>query len=68
MNPKSKQQRIKKFLKNGGRLTPMQALKRFGCFRLAAVVKRLKDEHGMWIENIGEPGKHAKYIALTPDK
>lgn len=54
MNPKSKQQRIKEYLKKGYALTPLQALRMFGAFRLAATVKRLKDEHGMDIRNVGE--------------
>lgn len=51
---KSKQQRIKTYLKAGNTLTPLQALRMFGAFRLAATVKRLKDEQGMNIENVGE--------------
>lgn len=51
---KSKQDRVKAYLKQGYALTPLAALKRFGCFRLAAIVFRLKREHGMNIENVGE--------------
>jgi hypothetical protein len=40
-NP-SQSLRILKHLKNGKKLTPMQALTYFGCFRLAARVKELR--------------------------
>lgn len=41
--------RIKTYLLLGKKLTPMIALKRFGCFRLAVYIQRLRDE-GMNIE------------------
>lgn len=37
-------------LKRGDRLTPLQALKKYGCFRLAARISELRTE-GMFIES-----------------
>ena len=34
--------KIESYLKGGGKLTPLQALEQFGCFRLAAVIHTLK--------------------------
>jgi hypothetical protein len=39
---KSQSFRIHKFMLNGNVLTPLQALKRFGCFRLAARIHELR--------------------------
>ena len=35
--------RIAKWLESGKPLTPMQALEKFGCFRLSARIKDLRD-------------------------
>lgn len=39
--------RIKAALLAGEKLTPMDALRRFGCFRLGARIWDLRNEHGM---------------------
>lgn len=39
--------RIKAALLKGEKLTPMDALRRFGCFRLGARIWELRNEHGM---------------------
>lgn len=47
LNPESaatQKAQIRKYLKAGKRLTPLEALQMFGCFRLAAVVFTLKEE------------------------
>lgn len=40
----SQNARIATYLKGGGRLTPMDALDMFGCFRLSARIANLKAE------------------------
>ena len=42
---------IKAYLKRGYRITAIDALQTFGCFRLAARIKDLKDE-GMEIDKV----------------
>jgi len=42
---------IKAYLKQGYRITAIDALQTFGCFRLAARIKDLKDE-GMEIDKV----------------
>jgi hypothetical protein len=42
---------IKEYLKQGYRITAIDALQTFGCFRLAARIKDLKDE-GMEIDKV----------------
>ena len=42
---------IKTYLKMGYRITAIDALEKFGCFRLAARIKDLKDE-GMEIDKV----------------
>ena len=37
-------QQIKSYLEKGKTITPLQALNKFGCFRLAAVIYKLKNE------------------------
>ena len=46
---KTQIERIEYYLSSGKTLTPIQALNKFGCFRLAAVIFKLKGR-GMRIE------------------
>jgi hypothetical protein len=52
-------------LKTGGKLTPIDALNNFGCFRLAAVVHSLKkkghDIHSAKISNPSNGKTYAQY-------
>lgn len=50
-------------LQKGERLTPLDALERFGCFRLAARVKDLRaDGHKIETVNVSRNGKtYAEY-------
>ena len=41
---KSQEQKILSWLKQGRRLTPIQALNKFGCFRLSARIKNLRNQ------------------------
>ncbi len=45
----SQNKQIKHYLESGGKLTPIDALDKFGCFRLAAVVHNLREE-GLEVE------------------
>lgn len=40
----SQSKQVKHYLESGGKLTPIEALDKFGCFRLAAIVYNLKEE------------------------
>ena len=40
----SQSQKIFEHLWNGNTLTPIEALERFGCFRLSARIKNLRDD------------------------
>jgi hypothetical protein len=60
---KSQTQLIKNYLEAGNSITPIEALNLFGCFRLSARIKDLRDQ-GLDIttENIKQNGKtFAKY-------
>ena len=48
----SQRHRIKQHLITGWSITPLEALNRYGCFRLAAVIHKLRDEEGMPIKTI----------------
>ena len=41
---------IKKHLQSGQSITPIDALERYGCFRLAAIIHTLKNNYGMNIK------------------
>ena len=41
---KTQKEQIKKYLLSRKTITPIQALNEFGCFRLAAVIYKLKNE------------------------
>ena len=50
---KTQNQRILTYLKSGKPLTPITALNRFGCFRLAARIADLrKDGHTIFTETV----------------
>jgi Helix-turn-helix domain len=63
---KSQIDQILDALKAGDILTPIDALNRFGCFRLGARIDDLK-KLGYDIENLEKSGHHARYI-LHPAK
>ena len=56
-------------LKGGGTLTPLEALDKFGCFRLGARIFDLKQEgHDIQTErvDVGNGKRVAKYQMKTP--
>lgn len=62
MNPVTSQSQndaIAKYLKEGGHLTPMDALNLFGCFRLAARIGELRKK-GMVIDRKDVPVINSK--------
>jgi hypothetical protein len=51
-------QRILIYLKTGKSLTPLEALKKFGCFRLAARISDLRSQgHTIWTNYITKDNK-----------
>jgi hypothetical protein len=55
---KSQNERILQHLKKGKKITPLDALEKFGCFRLAARISDLrKDGHLISTENLTKDGK-----------
>lgn len=60
----SQNQKILKYMKEHGQITPMDALKQFGCMRLAARVKELRNKgyniESTTITNVRE-GKNVSY-------
>ena len=51
-------QRILIYLKTGKSLTPLEALKKFGCFRLAARISNLRSQgHTIWTNYITKDNK-----------
>lgn len=51
-------QRILIYLKTGKTLTPLEALKKFGCFRLAARISDLRSQgHTIWTNYITKDNK-----------
>jgi hypothetical protein len=51
-------QRILIYLKTGKSLTPLEALKKFGCFRLAARIADLRNQgHTIWTNYITKDNK-----------
>jgi len=55
---KSQNEAILQHLKKGKKITPLDALEKFGCFRLAARISDLrKDGHIISTENVNKDGK-----------
>lgn len=53
---KSQVERVKTWLTSGKSINPMTAIKRFNIFRLAAVIYRLRTEHGLTIDTDNRRG------------
>ena len=62
----SQNNQIPEYLKSGKKLTPLTALKKFGCFRLSARILDLRQEgHAIVTENVTRKGKtFAEYSLL----
>jgi hypothetical protein len=62
----SQNNQILEYLKSGKKLTPLTALKKFGCFRLSARILDLRQEgHAIITENVTRKGKtFAEYSML----
>jgi len=65
---KSQKENILEYLKQGHSITPIEALNKFGCFRLAAVVFDLKVEANLIITTMIDDKKTGKrYAQYTLD-
>lgn len=65
----SQAQSIASHLREGMSLTPMEALEKFGCFRLAARIKELRElGHPIGMKMIPTPGgaRVAQYTRAVP--
>ena len=68
--------KIRAHLQSGQSITPIDALERYGCFRLAAIIHTLKNDYGipiasgLYIIHVNAPGIGEKIIkwfgALRP--
>lgn len=58
---------VKQWLESGRSITSKQAIDEFGCTRLAAVISRLKNLHGMIIETTMIPVKnrHNRWVEVA---
>jgi len=60
---KSQNERIKDYLQSGKKLTPLQALEKFGCFRLSGRINDLRnDGHDIKTKMVAV-GKERKWVA-----
>jgi hypothetical protein len=55
---KTQNEKILTYLKAGRKLTPLQALNKFGCFRLSARIHDLREEHPIGRKMIAVNDKH----------
>ena len=63
----SQKKQILTWLNAGKSINPMQALNRFGCFRLAAIIFILKDEgNDITTTRVSAGGKNYASYSLTP--
>lgn len=61
---RSQTAQILNYLRNHGSITPLIALKRFGCFRLAARIRDLRDE-GYCINAVMITRRGKRYAAYS---
>ncbi len=64
MANKSQNEQILTYLSKGKGITPIEALNKFGCFRLAARISDLRSQgHTIWTSNVTKDGKtFANYL------
>lgn len=55
---------IKKHLEDGKTITPIEALNLYGCFRLSAIIFKLR-ESGLDIETLEDKNRYATYKLNT---
>lgn len=48
----TQREKVKAHLQEYGSITPMEALRLFGCFRLAVIIHRLRTEDGLEIDTL----------------
>ena len=60
MKKLSQKEQVKKYLEEGNTLTPLEALNKFGSFRLGAIIHTLRHEEDMDIINLNKTGS-ARY-------
>tara|TARA_R100000458_G_scaffold55965_1_gene60425 strand:+ start:399 stop:875 length:477 start_codon:yes stop_codon:yes gene_type:complete len=66
MKRETQKSKVKKHLESGQSITPIDALERYGCFRLAAIIWTLKHEDGMNIKTENVKNKYGtKYGKYT---
>lgn len=69
INPESQEGRILKFLRGGNKITALEALDKFQCMRLGAVIFNLKKKNFKIEDKFIETnsGKHVKQYWLAKD-
>ena len=70
MAEKSQYEQIKEYLEDGNKITGLDALRKFGCYRLSAVIFKLR-QNGYPIETHDKKVKKGNIIAeyeMTYDK
>lgn len=67
MSERTQKERVKEYLMSGHTITPLEALRKFGAFRLSAIIYRLRGEgHHILMEKIpaGKNKRVGKYTYL----
>lgn len=63
---KTQTERILNYLSKNKRITPIEALEKFGCFRLAARIADLrKSGHTIWTNSVTKNGKTFASYSLS---
>ena len=57
MKKKTQKERVLEFMEEGNSITPIEALERFGCFRLAHIIWEIRKDRHVYTRMI----KHPKY-------
>lgn len=66
MAKKTQSEQILTYLSKGKGLTPIDALNKFGCFRLAARISDLRTQgHTIWTETVTKNGKTFASYKMT---
>ena len=65
MKKKTQKERVLKFMEEGNSITPIEALERFGCFRLAHIIWEIRKDRHVYTRMITHPKYGTKFAEYS---
>lgn len=65
MKKKTQKERVLEFMEEGNSITPIEALERFGCFRLAHIIWEIRKDRHVYTRMITHPKYGTKFAEYS---